>query len=434
MYLIYWKWAVWQAVANLCRLQNIDFDICDDSDAIEDFSAYSYIIPSPGIPSSHRIYDTQKVIWELNFASRFLQGKHTIISITGTDGKSTTAHMAYEVLSRLPENKKPVYLSGNFGTPFSQTVCDICTNNIRSSYIIVEVSSFMWYGLFFWKWANNKQYMSDYTIFTNISIDHLDWHKRSDEYIDAKMKIIQNTKKCAIINSQVHEYMKEQGREDDFEGMSTRFFDLDIDEKKYYKDRTDGQNIVVSGRKKYTLSETKFSGNHNAMNLLSVVVLCNEMKICSKKVAKTLSFLHPLSHRLEHIDTKQSIDIVEDSKSTSAQSLEAALSSFWNTRNLLLIVGGHDKWDDFEYLLPRFQKRVKYMVCMWDTAQKFETIAKRTNIEHYLTDNMKEAVNWLFQKWEKNDVLLLSPWCSSFWLFRDYLDRANQFREAVHTL
>ncbi|MBS9783839.1 UDP-N-acetylmuramoyl-L-alanine--D-glutamate ligase [Candidatus Gracilibacteria bacterium] len=434
MYLIYGKGAVGQAVKKLCEFQKIPYEICDDSDAPQDFDKYEYIIPSPGIPPSHRIYSTKKILGELNFAMNFLEGKHTIITVTGTDGKSTTASMAYEILSNIEGNTQSVFLSGNFGTPFSQTVCEILEKNITKSTIIVEVSSFMGYGLDFNFRTKNEGYLSDFTIFTNLRSDHLDWHKDLREYIDSKWNFVQKTKKRAIINSQLTEFIKKEGISLDFDEEKIRFFGLDENEEKIFKDRTDGQNIIISGRKKYLLSDTKFSGNHNAMNLLSVGMLCNEMKICSKKVQKTLSMLSPLAHRLELITTKNDIKIVEDSKSTSAQSLEAALSSFGDTKNLLIIVGGHDKGDDFDYLLPRFQARVKYMVCIGDTAQKFENIAKQANIEYYLSENMQEAVKWLFDKGEKDDVLILSPGCSSFGLFKNYLDRANQFREAVESL
>lgn len=109
----------------LARYLKIDFTVCDDTDVPDTYDAYEAIVPSPGIPGTHAIYSTGKVVSELDFAYRYLPQGFRIISITGTDGKSTTSWIMYNILEKEYSVNKSVYLSGNFDVPFSTTVLDI---------------------------------------------------------------------------------------------------------------------------------------------------------------------------------------------------------------------------------------------------------------------------------------------------------------------
>lgn len=427
MILIYWKWKVGSAVGALCDLQWIPYEIHDDSDMPSSFDRYEKIIPSPGVPVFHRIYQSGKIISELDFAYQFLPRNFTIIAVTGTDGKSTTSWILYNLL-KTEYGEEKVYISGNFDVPFSATVREILTKKQKRGYIVVEVSSFMSYSL--------EKFSPEYSIFTNFKPDHLNWHGNIQEYLDAKMNLIHHTKKSSIINNQVIKFVWENKLNINI-SENIRMFGSDIS----LRDSTDGENIKISGRKKYLLSETHFSGQHNAMNILASTLVMNEMKICSKRIKDYLKLITWLPHRLETIGEKRWITFVEDSKSTSSQSLEAALGSYmpmdngqWIMDNLLLIVWGSDKWDNFTYLAPLFVSRVKAMVCIGATKNQFIEIAKQSNISYLSTDILIDGVNWLYEQGSDGDILMLSPGCASFGLFRDYLDRANQFREIIKNL
>jgi UDP-N-acetylmuramoylalanine--D-glutamate ligase len=452
MILIYWKNKVGSAVAELCDYLGLVYEMRDDSDTPDSFGVFDIIIPSPGIPGTHQIYQTGKIVSELDFAYRYMPRWFRIISITGTDGKSTTSWIMYNILQKEyfvkencnktvtgSEKKFPVYLSGNFDIPFSATVLDILKKWEKKWYIVVEISSFMSYMI--------REFVSDFSIFTNFKSDHLNWHRDLQEYLEAKMNLLLHTKKRAVLNQQVVDFGRESNLRIEIPKNSRIFsqsMDCFVPRNDEKRDWTDGENIVISGRKKYRLSETHFSGFHNAMNLLSVGIIAHEMKICSKRVKKYISEIYGLPHRLERIWEKNGVIFVEDSKSTSSQSLEAALGSYapmnneqWtmNTiKNLLMIVGGSDKWDSFSHLGPKFQERVKAMACIGVTKEKFVEIAKKENIPYIATDTLEEAVSWLYEESSKWDVLMLSPGCASFWLFRDYLDRANQFREIIQKI
>ncbi len=207
MILIYWKGKVGSALAVLCDYQNLSYEIRDDSDALTDFTPYDYIVPSPGIPVSHQIYATWKVVAELDFAYQFLPKRFSIIAVTGTDGKSTTSWILYNIINKEHYVKKQVYLSGNFDVPFSETVREILKSGWSEGYIIVEISSFMSYAI--GKHPDFEAFSPDYSIFTNFRKDHLNWHGTLQDYLDAKMNLLVNTKRKSIVSEQVKEFADE---------------------------------------------------------------------------------------------------------------------------------------------------------------------------------------------------------------------------------
>jgi len=429
MILIYGKWKVGSAVAELATYLGMKYELRDDTDTPASYDAYEMIVPSPGIPGTHAIYQTGKVVSELDFAYSYMPKGFRIVSITGTDGKSTTSWIMYSILQKEYSVKKSVYLSGNFDIPFSRTILDILKKGEERGYIVVEVSSFMSHWI--------HEFQSDYSIFTNFKVDHQNWHRDMQEYLDAKMHMTQRTTYAAIVNNQVEVFARENNLKIESPRNSRRFYqcmDSTVSSKGKYLDYTDGENIIINGRKKYRLSESRFSWRHNAMNILSVGIVASEMKICSKRVKQYLSEIYGLPHRLEKIGEKGGIVFVEDSKSTSSQSLGAALWSYGTGKNLLLIVWGSDKWDVFDFLAPKFHNRAKALVCIGATKERFVAIAEQESIPYFATDSISDGVRWLYSKWVPWDVLMLSPGCASFGLFRDYLDRATQFRECIKKL
>jgi UDP-N-acetylmuramoylalanine--D-glutamate ligase len=134
------------------------------------------------------------------------------------------------------------------------------------------------------------------------------------------------------------------------------------------------------------------------MNILAASMIADEMGISTERSRGYLREITGLPHRLEKIGEKKGIIFVEDSKSTSSQSLEAALGSYGDTENLLLIVGGSDKGDSFDYLAPFFQKRVKALVCIGATKNLFVAIAKQEKIPYLATDILSDGVSWLYEQ------------------------------------
>ena len=413
--LIYGKGRVGNALKKFCEYNNIQSKIHDDLDNLTDFSAYDVIIPSPGIAPSHRIYQTGKIMGELDFVYKYLPENFKIISITGTDGKSTTAWIVYNLLKY---GEKKVFLSGNFEIPFAETVQVIQEQWLKSGYIVLEVSSFMSYNIYSFK--------SNHSIFTNFETDHLNWHTDLEDYFNAKIRLFENTTGSSFTNEQVFSKAQELGLT-----ISNRISHIRIFGKnENLKDRTDGENIIISGRKKYLLSETHFSWFHNAMNILSSTLVMSALDICSKRIREYLKNISGLSHRLEIVTIKNGITFVDDSKSTSAQSLIAALGSF-KDKKICLIAGGSDKWDTFEYLWPILADKVRHVELIGATREILGKICEQYGISYHYSESMDEAVHLLIKISKPWDSILLSPGCASFGMFKDYLDRANKFREAI---
>ncbi len=185
-----------------------------------------------------------------------------MIAVTGTDGKSTTTWILASILQKEFLGKKSVYISGNFDIPFSATVLQILQKQEKKGVIVLEVSSFMAYAL--------REFSPDYTIFTNFASDHLNWHRDLREYFLAKWNLVERTQKCAIIAESLRPFL------DSYTLPNTeklRFFGTSPE----LRDRVEGDDIILSGRKKYQLSETPFAGLHNALNILACTCVTNEM-------------------------------------------------------------------------------------------------------------------------------------------------------------
>lgn len=199
---------------------------------------------------------------------------------------------------------------------------------------------------------NIKTFESTHSIFTNFETDHLNWHSDLQDYFSAKMRLFEHTTGVSCINEQVFARAQEFGLSIPDTIPNVRIFGAltptsdrtasrrlsqgEGGNSAILKDRTDGENIIISGRKKYLLSGTRLSGVHNAMNILSSALVMNALKICSKRVREYLRNISGLSHRLELVTIKNGITFVDDSKSTSAQSLIAALGSFKGKKIILI--------------------------------------------------------------------------------------------------
>jgi UDP-N-acetylmuramoylalanine-D-glutamate ligase len=211
---IYGKGKVGTGLQNLASHIGLSTKMMDDQDAHFSAAEHDILIPSPGIPPNNRAYSGHNTISELDFAYRYLPKGFKIIAITGTDGKSTTAWITYELL-RKEFGESLVFLSGNFEIPLSETVKIIRERGLKRGYVVVEVSSFMANGIgshlelldTLPEGARHGPFMADYTIFTNFETDHLDWHGCIEAYFQAKMNLIHHTKSRVI----AHESLKSKG-------------------------------------------------------------------------------------------------------------------------------------------------------------------------------------------------------------------------------
>lgn len=430
---VYGKGRVGNALVELGHAVTLDTPIFDDADSSFDATDFDIVIPSPGIPPRNRAYAAENTVCELDFAHRYLPSGFKIITITGTDGKSTTSWIAYELL-RQEFGEANVFLSGNFEIPLSETVRLIRERKLERGYVVVEISSFMANGI----GANpdlleslpvgerTGPFTPDYTIFTNFETDHVDWHGSVPDYFRAKMNLVHHTRSRVIAQESLE--TKADGFNLDFPQI-TRWYGKRAD----LADRTDGETVTVNGNPGYRLSQTQLKGTFNAMNLLAAICVVDELGVTPEKIASYLPTIAGLSHRLEFVAVKNGVTYVDDSKSTSAQSLKVALESY-PPKSLVLIAGGSDKGDSFGHLSDLFREKLRYAVCIGATRETFSALSERSGVEWSYADSMQEAVAKASQIANLGEVVLLSPGCASFGLFKNYLDRAHQFIDAVQSI
>ncbi len=237
------------------------------------------------MPPNNRAHSGDNVLSELDFAYRYLPKGFKIVSVTGTDGKSTTAWMLFELFRREYGDDR-VFLSGNFEIPFSETVRKIREKGLVRGIVVIECSSFMLHD------AGSKHslsmlkklpkgereggFKSDHSIFTNIESDHLNWHANLKEYLGDKLNLVRLTTGTAAVNVQIPE--RASSWKIPFEPLpQMRFFGALKNgavpvgpNGTAVRDWTDGADVAITGRKKYRMSETRFGGLHNALNVLSV--------------------------------------------------------------------------------------------------------------------------------------------------------------------
>lgn len=423
MILIYGKGKVGQGVVALCTYLRLPYVILDDSDGVVDFTPYTEIIPSPGIPPTHPIYATGKVTAELDFGYRFLPRRgFRIAAITGTDGKSTTTWALHSVFRG--KFGKSAHITGNFEDSFCTTVTDILKSKARSGWLSVEVSSFMAYGI--------KTFTPDWTIFTNFESDHLNWHPDLADYFKAKWRLFEHTKKQCITTSAVLEKAKKYGV--DTTKVPLRIFG----KEPLLRDRVEQGKLFVSGRATYDLARMTLRGDHNALNLLAVAIVANEAKINAKSTRESLEKVGGLPHRIETVGVASGITFVDDSKATTPQALRAALSAF--EQPVILIAGGSDKGADFTELAPDFSAKVTHAFLMGATRHSVARGLALGGRPYEMCDEEKDgglAMKWAVEKAFSTaqklgiSTVLLSPGCASFGLFKDYADRAKKFGEEV---
>ncbi|HMT27408.1 MAG TPA: UDP-N-acetylmuramoyl-L-alanine--D-glutamate ligase [Candidatus Absconditabacterales bacterium] len=413
MIVVYGKGKVGQGLSNFLTYLQKEFLMMDDTDRDDQKLAEAEkIIPSPGVPPTHFIYQIypEKIQSELNFIGEIrpvfpFSSSIETIGITGTDGKSTTSWVLYNLFTKLLPDYQ-VHLSGNFDIPFSQTLVDIAkSGSTKKNLIVIELSSFMLYQV--------KNFWFDYSVFLNFSPDHLNRHPHLEDYFATKENILKYTKKQARTNPEIRSKLSS---------------DLQQKTKQYTSE--------------FDLSKTNFIGKHNQKNISFCCECVNqyisdhsELKLFSLDEKSLIwSTIWPLPHRTQLIKTLDEIKFYDDSKSTSSHSLSAALEGF--SEKIVLIAGGSDKGETFEHLSQIFKGHVAYGVFIGTTAPQFSAIFQNNQIASDQVDSMEKAVQFAYAYAKKNHikVILLSPGCASFDMFKDYADRADHFQKAIENI
>lgn len=380
------------------------------------------VIKSPGIPDNASIIKAIEskgipVIDELEFAARFTNA--TKICITGSNGKTTTTLITYHILKNAGFN---VGLGGNVGQSFALQVAE---NNF--DYYVLEISSFQLDRMYNFK--------AEIAILTNITPDHLDrYNYQFDNYIRSKFRIVQNqTAEDAFIFCA------------DDEETIKHIYNYKISAKKYpislLKTISDNgaylenKNIILTTNTNKTTMELEtlaLQGRHNIYNSMAASVASNILNVRKSIIKNSLSNFENIEHRLEFIAKVHGIEFINDSKATNVNSTWYALECM--TKPTVWIVGGQDKGNDYSTLKSLVKSKVKAIVCLGIDNSKIIQEFTGTVPIIVETKSAKEAVDTAYLLAESDDVVLLSPCCSSFDLFENFEDRGTQFKNAVNEL
>lgn len=379
------------------------------------------VIKSPGIPDTVPLILKLKekginVISEIEFAGRYTNAK--IIGITGSNGKTTTTMLTYHLLKKAGLD---VGLAGNIGESFAKQVAE---ND--KAYYVLELSSFQLDGMLDFK--------VDIAILLNITPDHLDrYNYQFENYAASKFRITQNQDKtCHFIYCEDDIEIIKLLNNKKIEAQKHPFsIKKEVANGAYIKN----ENLIININQKQfnmTLQALALQGKHNLYNSMASGIAGRVLELKKELIRESLSDFQTIEHRLEHVLNVHGIAFINDSKATNINSTWYALESFEN--NIIWIVGGVDKGNDYEMLKELVTNKVKAIICLGKDNSKIHEAFSSIIPTIVDTTSAKDAVNMAYRLGTKGDTVLLSPACASFDLFENYEDRGNQFKTAVRGL
>jgi UDP-N-acetylmuramoylalanine--D-glutamate ligase len=389
---------------------------------VERILAADEVMKSPGIPEKSELVKQIRakgipVISEIEFGFRY-KGDGKIVAITGSNGKTTTTSLLYHICKVAEQD---VAIVGNIGFSFARQIAV----DPKKLYVI-EVSSFQLDDI--------NTFRPDIAILLNITEDHLDrYNYQFEYYIKSKFRIIENqTEKDCFIYCIDDEVVVKH-----LELLTTNTnllpFSMKQELKKggYIKNE---QMMLKIQEERVTMSIYDFAlkGKHNAYNTMAASIAASTLGIRKEKIREAVSNFHSLEHRMEFVATVKGVDFINDSKATNVNSTWYALESM--QKPTILILGGVDKGNDYALVADLVKEKVKAIVCMGTDNAKLIEFFKGKVAQIIEVDSAKKAVNASFKLAEKGDVVLLSPACASFDLFKNYEDRGQQFKESVKEL
>ncbi|MGH2643166.1 MAG: UDP-N-acetylmuramoyl-L-alanine--D-glutamate ligase [Chitinophagaceae bacterium] len=380
------------------------------------------IVKSPGISEKTEIMKRIRksgipVISEIELAYRYA-GNSKIIAITGSNGKSTTTALTYHIFHQAGLNAACV---GNIGKSFARQVA-----LSPADYYIVEVSSFQLDDI--------NQFKPDVAVLLNITPDHLDRYEyKMENYAKAKFRIIENqTEENYFVyckdDPETKKYFNRQP-------INSKTLPFTIMETLHEGAFMEGENMHIKiDEEDMSLSiyELALKGKHNWYNSMAAGISARVMQIRKGSIRESMKTFTGLKHRLEFVATVRGVDFINDSKATNVNSVWFALEGM--LRPVVLILGGVDKGNDYSFIQELIKEKVKAIVCLGTDNHFIQEAFSKEVPTMVNTSNMKDAVHAAYMFSSPGDVVLLSPACASFYLFTNYEDRGNQFKECVRDL
>ena len=404
-----------QELSKVKELEDMGVKVIISEDPIDLLDeSYDYVVKNPGIRIDHPIVLKAKelnipVINEVEVAYHFLPDVK-IIGITGSNGKTTTTTLTYELLKSA---NLPVHLGGNIGYPLCSLV-NMCKDG---DIIVLEISAQQLHDF--------KDFKTDIGILTNLSEVHIDFFGSYDNYKYNKKLLFRHhtDKEIAILNKE----------NSDVIGITK-----DIKSKKLYfssKNSADAcivdDYICINGEKIINTNDIRIKGIHNYENIMGALLAVKEFGVSNDVIRDVLTTFNGVEHRIEFVKNVNGVEFYNDSKATNVKSTQIALNTFKNPT--ILILGGLDRNHPFDGLKD-YLVNTKAIVCYGETKNRIKEFSDSVGIDCYVVDNVVEATRKSYELSSSGDTVLLSPACASWDQFKCFEDRGNLFKETVNNL
>lgn len=405
-----------QTEETLQELQNLGIKIVITSTQ-EDLvnASWDCIIKNPGIPQDAPALVKARelsipILNELEASFAFLPKDVTIIGITGSNGKTTSTTIAYELLKR---SEKKVYVGGNIGIPLASLIPEIESDSL----LVLEISDH--------QLCDMSHFKTDISVLTNLSEVHLDFHGSYEKYKNTKKRIFNHhTEKDIAILNQDNQDVLELTKDIPSHVI---YFSSKCEADIYLKDN----QIYYHDEAILSCDAIKLKGVHNYENCMVGIALAKLFGVSNTAILDFLKDFGGVEHRMEFVRTFNERAFYNDSKATNNQSTIIALDSF--KEPTLLLMGGLDRNIPFDEIASHL-KNVKAIFCFGETKEKIKEFALKNQKPVFVFDTMKEATLKAYEESSSGDVILLSPACASWDQYPDFEKRGLEFKEIVNHL
>lgn len=377
---------------------------------------FDYLIKNPGVPIDHKYVLKARelgveVINEVEMAYRLMPKDVKLVGITGTNGKTTTTTLIYEMLKK---DGRRAHLTGNIGYP----LCSFLEKLEKDDVIVMETSCQQLENLY--------EFNPDIAIMTNLSEAHIDFLKTYDNYKRVKAKIFQNHTKdnIAILNIENEDVLDVTKNIK----STVKYFSSSKEiNGAYIKD----ESIYYYEEKIVDLSEIRLIGVHNYENIMAAIMVVKELGVSNESIVALLKEFGGVEHRIEFVKELEGRKFYNDSKATNIKATQIALSSFKTP--VILLLGGMERGQDFNEL-KEFMSNVRLIVTYGECKKRIEEFASNMMIDVKVVDFLENAVNVAYELSNDGDTILLSPAAASWDQYKCFEDRGNEFKKVVNSL
>ena len=380
-------------------------------------SSFDYLIKNPGVPIDHKYVLKAKelgieVINEVEMAYRLLPKDVSLIGITGTNGKTTTTTLTYEIMHKAFGDK--VHLAGNIGYPLSSILKEVKSGDI----IVIECSC--------QQGENFKEFHPHVGILTNFSEAHIDFMKTYEHYKEVKSRMFyrQSEDDIAILNYSNADVMEELKNI--------------VSQKKYFSSQEkvdgchlEGRDIFYYDERVLSIDDIKIKGMHNVENCMASIMAVKEYGVSNDIILDVISHFKGVEHRLEYVDTVDGVEYYNDTEATNIKCCQIALSSF--DKPTILFLGGLERGQNFNDLTP-YMEHVKAIIAIGQCRDRVCEYAKSIGKDVYVFEHLVDGFDKTVEISSPGDIVLLSPASASWDQYKECEVRGAEFKSKVKEL